>query len=259
MKKVLVFADIHMTVEGTRIGGRDPLSMMRAALAHALARHGDADAIILLGDLVNSGKADEYTRLAEALSRVEIPIIPMAGNTDNREHLLAQFPDTQVTKAGYLQSVMDLPRHRLITLDTLDAPPYRSTRHAGALCPDRIAWLLRVLETRGDRHAVVFAHHPPMKVGMPAHDAIRLTDGTDLLELLSEVPGAHLICGHVHRSLAGISRGVPYAIIGSATEEFDLRLSGEEIVSTDGMGSYGVVLLQKNGISIHNQTVPLTP
>lgn len=259
MKKLLVFADIHMTVDGTRIGGRDPLSMMRAALAHALARHGDADAIILLGDLVNSGLADEYTRLAEALARVEIPIIPMTGNTDNRDRLLAQFPSTQTTKAGHIQTVLDLPRHRIITLDTLDAPPYRPTRHAGALCPDRMAWLLRALETRGDRHPVVFAHHPPMKLGLPAHDAIRLTDGAALLELLNEAPGVQLICGHLHRSLSGISRGVPYTIIGSATEEFDLRMSGEEIIPTDGVGSYGVVLLQKNGVVIHHQNVPLTP
>lgn len=259
MKKVLVFADIHMTVEGTRIGGRDPLSMMRAALAHAMSRHGDAEAIILLGDLTNTGHPAEYARLTEALSRVEIPVIPMTGNTDNREALLAAFPNAPVTKAGHIQGIIDLPRHRLITLDSLDAPPYRKTRHAGALCPDRMAWLLRAMESRGDRHPVVFVHHPPMKLGMPAHDAIRLTDGADLMEYLGEVPGVYLICGHVHRALAGVSRAVPYSVIGSPTEEFALRLTGEEIIPSDNPGCYGVVLLQKNGVVVHNETVPLAP
>lgn len=259
MRKILVFADIHMTVEGTRVGCRDPLSMLRAALAHALSRHGDADAIILLGDVTETGKAAEYRRLTEALARVEIPILPLPGNRDRRKPMIAAFPDAPVTPTGHIQGVLDFPRHRLITLDTLDGPPYRTSQHAGHLCPDRLAWLLRALDTRGERHPVVFAHHPPMKTGMPALDAIRMTDGTDLMDLLSEVSGAHLVCGHIHRSMSGHSRGVGYSIIGSTTVEFALSLSGPDLITTDSPGGYGVVLLQKNGVAVHYETVPMLP
>lgn len=259
MKKILVFADIHMTADGVRVWGRDPLSRMRAALQQALSRHGDADAIILLGDLAHSGKAAEYARLAEALQRVSIPVIPMLGNSDRRKAFRGQFPSAPATEQGHVQHILDLPRHRVITLDTLDGPPYRKADHSGRLCHDRMAWLMRALADRGDRHAVVFAHHPPMKIGMPGHDAIRLNDGADMLELLADSSGAHLICGHVHRAASGISRGVPYALIGSATAEFALTLNGEDIDATDSSGRYGVVLLQKHGVAVHQEQVKIIP
>lgn len=259
MKKLLVFSDIHMTTEGTRFCGRDPLSMLRAALEHALSRHGDAEAILLLGDLTEHGTRAEYARLTEALARISIPILPIPGNHDRRDPLLNAFPTLSADSYGYVQQVLDLPRHRLIMLDTLDGPPYRASAHGGRLCPDRMAWLLAALEGREDRHPVIFTHHPAPKLGLSALDPIRLGEGTDLLELLSEVPGAHLISGHVHRGSSGISRGVAHATIGSTAVEFALSLSGEEIRTTTGPGQYGVVLLPKHGVTVHHQTVPMVP
>lgn len=255
MEKVLVFSDLHLGPESKKVWGRDPGAVLRRALEQAMARHGDAEALILLGDLADDGRRESYMHLEKLLSRIPMPVVPMLGNTDRRSRFQEVFPKAPMLPSGHVQTYVDLPRHRLITLDTLDGPPYKADHHAGRLCADRMAWLMQVLDSCGDRHPVVFTHHPPMKIGAPAHDAIRLSDGPELMELLSGYPGLHLICGHVHRPVSGISRGVSYSIMGSLLAPFDFDLTGDEITLLKGPGSYGVVLLQKNGISVNHQAV----
>lgn len=251
MEKVIVLADLHLTADQGRV------DWIKSVLAEVLARHGDARAIVMLGDLTDDGRADAYAALRDLVARVSIPLLPMCGNHDKRKGLLRAFPGAQTTHDGHLQGVFDLRRHRLITLDSLDAPPYRKTRHGGRLCPDRVAWLIRALDGRDGRHPIVFCHHPPMKLGIPGSDAIRLDDGPDLLELLADYPGAQLICGHVHRAASGISRGVPWATVASATLPAALCLDDEEIRPGSQPPGYGVLLLQKHGVALHHADLPV--
>lgn len=250
MDKVLILSDLHHD------GSAEADAVIRAGLAHALARHGDARAIILSGDLTQSGKPAEYRALGAILSRVRLPVIPMTGNLDRRCALLAAFPGAPVTDEGHVQGVLDTPRHRIITLDTLIGPPYRTNRHEGQLCPDRMAWLMRALERAGDRHRVVIAHHPAMKLGIPGMDALRLDGGPDLLELLAGFPGTLLIAGHVHRAASGVSRGTAWATLGALRGPFALTLDSDDIRPGTQAGSYGVLLLQKHGAVLHQQDLP---
>lgn len=50
-EEVLHLTDIHLTTPGQSIAGRDPNANFEKALAHALANHGDAEALITTGDL----------------------------------------------------------------------------------------------------------------------------------------------------------------------------------------------------------------
>jgi Predicted phosphohydrolases len=252
MEKVLVFSDLHIREEGEAIAGLDPLVRFRTALEHALARHGDAECLVLLGDLTHAGKRSEYRRLKTLLDRVTIPIVPCLGNHDRREAFQAVFPDAPQIDSGHVQAVRDLDRHRLITLDTLDGPPYKADAHGGRLCPARTAMLRHALETAGDRLPLVFSHHPAAKTGLVALDEIRLQDGRALLDLLAAHPGAHLVSGHLHRLVSGSSRGVPYTILTSTCHQNELDFVGEAFGPvTDGPGAYGVIGLRKNGVTVH--------
>lgn len=250
MEKVLLLSDLHVGAEPDAEAG------LQAVLEHALSRHGDARAIIVPGDMTHDGKPAQYRILAGMLARVSIPVIPMTGNHDRRAALLAAFPQAVRTPQGHVQTVLDIHRHRIITLDTLDGPPYAGHRHGGRLCPDRIAWLMRALEGAGDRHVAVIAHHPPFKIGAPGQDAIRLDDGAALLELLAACPGALLICGHLHRAASGLSRGVAWASLGSCAHPFALSLDDDEVRPGMQLPSYGVLLLQKHGFCLHHQEMP---
>jgi 3',5'-cyclic-AMP phosphodiesterase len=256
MQKLLVLTDLHIRADGKLTNELDPMARFLSVLEHALAHHGDAEALVIMGDLTHSGRPAEYKRLSEVLDRVHIPILPMLGNLDRRAAFLKAFPQAAVTKSGHVQAILDLDGHRIITLDTLDGPPYPKGQHHGLLGPDRLKWLRKALEDAGNRIPLVFAHHPPMRIGLPFMDEIRLADGREMLALLAAHPGAHLFCGHVHRTISGSVRGVPFTIFKSTCHQAPL-----DLIATDAPpyveepGAYGLLLLSKRGVIVHHQDV----
>lgn len=256
MQKILIFSDLHICAPGERIIDLDPSARFEMVLEAALADHPDAAAIVLLGDLTHHGHPDEYRELHRIIANVRTPIVPMMGNHDERATFLAQFPDAQRMPSGHLQHHFDIENHRIITLDSLDGPPYRVGHHLGRLCDDRITFLDDALTTRDGRHATVFIHHPPFDTGILGMDMIKLEDGEALLDLLSNHGNLHVICGHIHRTINGQTKGVPWTVLKSPCHQglVDLDTPNSHL-STDEAGAYGLVLLTDNGVIIHHQDV----
>ena len=258
MKKLLFISDPHITAPGHTIIGLDPKARMKAVLDAAVADHPDATALILLGDLTHDGSAAAYRVLAELLADVPMPVIPMMGNHDNRETFLTQFPDAPQTASGHIQTVLDIGHHRIITLDSLDGPPYAPDHHAGRLCPDRRAFLQDALDGRDGRHVLVCIHHPPFDTGIRGMDRIKLADGDSMLDQLAAAGQVHLICGHIHRNMSGSTRGVPWSMFKSPCHQGPIDLaSPNSHLSVDEPGAYGLALLGDDGVIVHTQDVGL--
>ncbi len=256
MEKIVVLTDLHLRAQGKTIIGLDTVARFQAVYRSICAQHSDARALILMGDLTHSGHADEYRILRDLLADCPIPVTFMMGNHDVRGAFDATFGDVPRTPHGHVQRVIDLDHHRIITLDTLqpDATPH----HAGTLCAHRLAWLDGALEGAGARMPLVFAHHPPHAVGLPGMDAIALTNGNALLDRLRGA-GAHLFCGHVHRTISGQAAGVPFTMFKSPCHQAPLDLiNADSTLSIDEPGAYGVVLLTDGGVIAHTQDVGLS-
>lgn len=253
MQKLLVLSDLHICGPSQKIIGLEPADRLQMVLNAAVSAHPDAQAIVLLGDLTHHGEPAEYTVLADIVREVTIPVILMLGNHDHRETFVAQFPDAARSASGHVQQVHDLAHHRIITLDTLDGPPYRDGHHAGLLCADRLRFLDEALRTRGDRKAVIFMHHPPFTTGVPGMDAINLSNGAAVLDLLAGHGNLHLICGHLHLTIAGQTNGVPWSVLKSPCHQgiVDLESTNAHL-STDEAGSYGLILLPVGGVILHS-------
>ena len=250
LQRILLLSDLHICPRP--IAGLDPWARFEAALTRALSDHPDADALALTGDLTHDGDAESYERLAARLASVPIPMLPMLGNHDDRAAFLAAFPGAPRTPSGHVQAVMDLPGVRVIALDSLDPG---EPRHSGALCADRIAWLDDALAGREGRTPLVLVHHPPMPVGFPGMDRIRLRDGGALLDRLRP-HGAHLICGHVHRTISGVASGVPYAVLKSTCDQAPLDLGeADTAASVDEPGAYALALAGPDGVTVHAQDI----
>ena len=254
--KLLVMTDIHLTAGGQKIIGLDPLARAKAVLDHALARHGDAEALILMGDLAHHGHPEAYAALRDMLRATPMPVIPMLGNHDRRDAFRGVFTDAPESPGEFVQNAFDLDGWRVLTLDTLDGPPYPAGHHAGRLCDQRLAWLDRQIETAGAARLLVCAHHPPFAVGLPGMDAIPLADGAVLLDRLRATGRAHLLCGHVHRTISGSSGGVPWSMLKSPCHQAPLDLEDRDSsLSIDEVGAYGVVLLGRGGVIVHSEDV----
>lgn len=260
MQKLLVITDLHICLPGETIIGLDPMVRFRQVLGAALTAHPDAAALILMGDLTHRGLPAEYAALAAVLADVPIPVIPMLGNHDRRDAFLAAFPDAPRTADGHIQQVLDLGAHRIITLDSLDGPPYPAGHHSGRLCHGRLGFLTEALAGARDKSALVFVHHPPFNTGIAGMDAIKLADGADVLALLGDHPRVHLVCGHIHRTISGSTGGVPWTVFKSPCHQGVVDLTDlNSSLSVDEPGAYGLILLTDAGIVAHSEDVLAEP
>ena len=259
MQKLLFISDPHICVPGETIVGLNPSNQLQAVLEAATNAHPDAAAIIILGDLTHHGSPEEYQELQRILKHVTISVIPMMGNHDRREAFFAQFPHAPQMTTGHVQHRFDLGQHRIITLDSLDGPSYVEGHHKGRLCPARLQFLGDALATRAGRHALVCIHHPPFKTGIVGMDAINLIDGKDVLDLLAKHGDMHLICGHIHRTMSGSTRGIPWSMFKSPCHQgvIDLVTTNSRLSSNEP-GPYGLALLADDGVVIHTEDIGLT-
>nr|WP_316657100.1 phosphodiesterase [uncultured Gellertiella sp.] len=256
MTKILVFTDLHMLPEGQRIIGLDPVERLQAGLDHALSMHPDADRMILTGDLTHFGDRDSYARLKVLLDRVPLPLSMTIGNHDNRDMFQTMFPDVASDEEGFVQEVVDFPDARALILDTNIGLSWADPdHHAGELCARRLFWLDHHLAEAGDRPVLIFMHHPPHETGFAGMDRIRLRNGPDFYEVLARHGNVrHIIAGHVHRTISGSHRGIPFSIFKSPVHQQPMPFDTLDTSSSvDEPGAYGILVVTPNGLQVHTE------
>lgn len=256
MTKILVFTDLHMLPEGHTIIGLDARARLVQGLAHAARVHPDADRVILTGDLTHFGDEASYRRLKQALDGYPIPISMTLGNHDERRMFRSVFPEVAVDENGFVQEVIDFPDIRCLVLDTLiDLPRDHPDHSKGVLCPARIAWLERELLEAGDKPVLIFLHHPPHDTGFKGMDAIKLQNGEALHDLLARFSNVrHIIAGHVHRTISGSHRGIPFSVFKSPLHQQPMPLDiSDTSSSVDEPGAYGILVVTPDGLLVHTE------
>ena len=195
-------SDLHIKQPGALAYRRvDTAASLARTIARLNALVPRPDAIVMTGDLVDRGDADEYRHLKTLLAPLEIPYFLMIGNHDAREALREVFPERAELRAGgeFVQYTVDIGDVRLIALDSMQ--PGQS---AGTLCAERLAWLAAQLDAARTRPVIVALHHPPFDCGIGHMDAIRLDVQASqaMGALIAQHPNVErVICGHVHRPM----------------------------------------------------------
>ena len=208
--KFVIFTDTHMVPEGAPLYGVDPGVNLAAAVDLVEREHADAAFVIHLGDLTNRGEAEAYARATGILARLGRPLILLTGNHDERAEMRRHFPALDDDGAGFVEALRVMEEASILTLDTLE--PEVGT--AGRLCPRRLAFLERALaEAPGDRPLLLFQHHPPLDLGLPGMDRIRLLNADEEWAVIERTRRPDwLFCGHVHRPVSGLWHGVPFLV-----------------------------------------------
>lgn len=253
-QKIVVLTDLHMVVAGKTILDMDPAVRLNAAIAHINKTVPDAAHVIITGDLTHWGNESAYIRLRDTLKNLNAPLTLTLGNHDRRDAFFKIFSHSPRDDNGFAQSVLDVGNYRLIILDTLDdtgegQPP----RHHGLLCDQRRAFLAQKLDEAKGRPVVIFMHHPPHDVGFVGMDCIKLWDGEGFYDLIQKHGNVRqIICGHVHRSISGSHRGVPFAIFKSTVDQqpFDFTITNTKL-SVNEPGEFGILLLGEQGVRVH--------
>jgi 3',5'-cyclic-AMP phosphodiesterase len=233
-------SDMHIRAAGKLLFRRiDTAGFLERAVAHINGLDPRPDVVLATGDLVESGKPEEYAQLRELLAELAMPVYLIPGNHDARDALRQAFPDhTYLPRSGFLQYAIDGLPLRLIGLDTLV-----DGKHHGELCLDRLEWLQARL-AENDQPTVLFMHHPPFECGIDAFDRTRVDEGSRRLQALIRRHGnvERVLCGHVHRPIQVRFAGTMASIAPSTAHQATLDLHANAPLS---------LMMEPSGVALH--------
>ena len=195
--RILQLSDTHLVAADQGLVRRLPaLAHFERALQVGSAMN--PDLVLVTGDLCQDESWGGYVRLRRALSQIvrcQIALLP--GNHDHPLLLDAVLGRTCATAPADLL----IRGVRLLLLSS-----HRVGSAAGALGSLQLQWLAQSLHCseRRDMPLVVALHHPPIAIGDPGMDAIRLLDHACLEELLRPHRALRAVLfGHIHQHWQG--------------------------------------------------------
>jgi 3',5'-cyclic-AMP phosphodiesterase len=246
--KFLQVSDIHMVPEGEVLYGLDPAKRLMACIDDINRHHADAELVVITGDLAHTGDPRAYARLRGLLAALAVPYKLLIGNHDNRERFKQAFPEAERNGDGFVQFGVDTRCGRFVCLDT-----NASGEHFGMLCDKRLAWLSAELARHKGKPIYVFMHHPPFHVGLKKMDTISLREGEALGTLLDAAGSVrHLFFGHLHRSLSGSWRGIPFANLPSTNHQVALDfILEDDVPGSHEAPAYSVIFAEPRTTLVH--------
>lgn len=224
---LLQLSDSHA---GATWGEGDPLAKTAATVEHIRRLPDRPDAVVITGDLADTGEPAEYEALGALLGSIGVPCYPLPGNHDDRGAMRAHF-GLQGEGDEPISYSVEVGPLRLVILDST-----KPGHDAGELDEVRLSWLDRELSAGPEQPTILAMHHPPLLTGAPAWDRIGVPENErralgGVLERHSQV--RVVIGGHLHRTIAsrlgGRSVLAAPAIYESALPDFEaaeLKLGG---------------------------------
>ncbi len=256
--RIIQLSDFHLRGDG-KLSFRvaDTRKGLDELVAHLSAMQPKPDALVLTGDLADSGDEQAYVLLRENLAPLCAHIYALPGNHDRRDRMRTIIGDwcgNVAELSPLLSQVVDLGPLRLVLLDSM-APG----SHSGHCPPAQAAWLDRVLQEKPGIPTIVFSHHPPFLSGMGAMDE-HFENEPGLHEVLSRAPWARLSCGHMHRPIMTQYAGILAMTSPAIAMQLELDLSPEG-GDTFRMETSGYLLHHFDGrfLNSHVCQIPSSP
>lgn len=247
--KFIHLTDTHFVPPGESLYGLNPRSRLKPAIQAINREHLDAEFVIISGDLTHRGEEAAYRNLRAVLDGLVLPYHLMLGNHDCRSGLRRVFPEAAVDEHGFVQYTLETDAGVFVMLDT-----HQPGTEAGHLCPQRLAWLSQTLDAHAAQPVYLFMHHPPMPIGIPGMDAIALQEVDAFTAVVAKHPHIrHLFFGHVHRTLSGSWRGIPFSTLPAINHQVALDLGpNDEVPGSHEAPAFGVVLLDEQSTLVHS-------
>ncbi|GAA4207813.1 metallophosphoesterase [Streptosporangium oxazolinicum] len=207
-------SDVHID------GSPRSIDRTRSVMRHLENLSGPLDAVVVTGDIADNGLIEEY-EIARELLTTRYPTIICPGNHDVR-------PAFRKALLG-LDDGGDGPINQVLRLDGLTVALGDSSvpgRPEGFLEDETVTWLNGVLAETPDTPAIVGMHHPPVSLGTPYVDAIRLRNPERLEAVVRRHPQVvAVIAGHAHTAASTTFAGLPLSVAPGVVST--LRLTRE--------------------------------
>lgn len=210
--QLIQFTDPHLYGDAAAtLRGIATLPALERALAHAQARHWNAAALLVTGDLVQDDPRG-YAHFRRLFAPLGKPVHCIPGNHDLGPEMRAALAGEPFVLGGHF----DVGAWRVVMLDS-SAPGTAS----GRLAPTALAQLDHALGTAGARHALVCLHHHPIDMGSRWLDRVGLVNRDDFLAVLDHHDNVRAVLwGHVHQELDTKRRGVRFLATPATCAQF---------------------------------------
>ena len=162
-----------------------------AVLKQIAASNRQPDLLVATGDLVQQPVAAVYQRLQRYFSMLDCAAYTLCGNHDDSEMATRLLDHGNVNYCGDLL----LEKWHLIFLDSS-----QPGRVEGELSASELLRLELLLQHAAAQHAMIFLHHPPLKIDSQWMDRIRLKNSDALFDVIDHYPQVRaVVFGHIHQ------------------------------------------------------------
>jgi Icc protein len=206
MRTLVHISDTHiLPTADDRLQGVDTLRNLQDVLQYVIDSGTRSDALVVSGDLANSGEPESYRRLRQTLDtfaeRLGADLVVAMGNHDIRPTFRQVMLDGLPTEepVEYVHWIGGL---RLIVLDsTIPGAAYGEVR------PEQLAWLANELSTPAAEGSILVMHHPPVPDPSPLSGLLTLHGAGQLEAVVRGSDVVAVLAGHAHHAITAAFGG----------------------------------------------------
>ena len=256
MTVLVHLTDLHIGPAGSHVAGVDTAAAFRRVASEVEKLELPVAAIVVSGDLTDSGDAASYRRLRalvdELLVPIGAPVLPVIGNHDDRGRFLRHYVGVEPVDADLpFCYVHDLPDVRVVLCDSNVAG-----RTWGRLGLTQLRWLEEQLASSDGRPSVVVLHHPCVPRAFLRVDDHLLRDGHLLADVVRRHHVAAILCGHSHVSTSAVVGGALHVASPATSYLLD---PGQGTVDRSYEGSgFSVCTIREGRAIVHPHVLPAT-
>jgi Icc protein len=210
--RLLQFSDPHLSARADgMLRGVNTRSALETVLRQARAQHGNAEALLLTGDLVNDD-VDGYAAVRELFGSFGKPVYCLPGNHDDPGVMARELGAAPFQVGGHV----DLGAWRIVMLDS--CIPGQAHGYLGATELKRLAL---ALATAGERHVLICLHHHPVRLGSRWLDSVCLQNSAEFFAITDRCSMVRAVAwGHVHQQFESQRKGVRLLAVPSTCAQF---------------------------------------
>ncbi|GAA4154079.1 3',5'-cyclic adenosine monophosphate phosphodiesterase CpdA [Gryllotalpicola daejeonensis] len=251
---IVHLSDTHFTAgRAPMFGIVDSDEILAQALRQLSGAGLSPSAIVITGDIADTGADDAYARVRAAIEPVAAELgaelVWVMGNHDNRAAFRSGLLDVEGSDEPY-DRVIDLDGLRLVVLDST-VPGF----HYGALADEQLKWLASVLAEPAPRGTLLALHHPPIPSPQIFDELIELRDQAKLEEVVRGTDVRGILAGHLHYSTHSTFAGVPVSVASATCYTNDPLLSQTGLRAQAGGHAFDIVHVY--GDRMLHTTIPI--